>query len=107
MVNRDAVVVEQAPDYPPIIDILDWPSNYVVVTASAHGFGISLATDKFVSDLVLRDETNIDISGLGLGRLADVKPGCRQQRGARRSEESDCSDRKQNYRPILVQGSET
>ncbi len=37
-------MVEQAPDYRPIIDILDCPSNYVVVTASAHGFGISPAT---------------------------------------------------------------
>ena len=76
-----AGVVEQAPDYMPIIDILDHPSNYVVVTASAHGFGISPATGKVVSDLVLYGETNIDVGGLGLGRFGDVSPNWRQQRG--------------------------
>jgi sarcosine oxidase subunit beta len=76
-----AGVVEQAPDYMPIIDILDCPSNYVVVTASAHGFGISPATGKAVSDLVLYGETNIDIGGLGLGRFANVTPNWRHQRG--------------------------
>ena len=76
-----AGVVEQAPDYLPIIDILDCPSNYVVVTASAHGFGISPATGKVVSDLVLHGESSIDISGLGLGRFSDVSPDWREQRG--------------------------
>ena len=76
-----AGVVEQAPDYMPIIDILDCPSNYVVVTASAHGFGISPATGKAVSDLVLYGETNIDIGGLGLARFANVSPNWRHQRG--------------------------
>ena len=76
-----AGVVEQAPDYLPIIDILDCPSNYVVVTASAHGFGISPATGKVVSDLVLYGESSIDISGLGLGRFSDVSPDWREERG--------------------------
>ena len=76
-----AGVVEQAPDYLPIIDILDCPSNYVVVTASAHGFGISPATGKAVSDLVLYGESSIDISGLGLGRFSDVSPDWREERG--------------------------
>ena len=76
-----AGVVEQAPDYRPIIDILDRPSNYVVVTASAHGFGISPATGKAVSDLVLYGESSIDISGLGLGRFPDVRPDWREERG--------------------------
>ena len=48
-----AEVMEQSPDYLPIIDIPDRPGNYVVVTASAHGFGITPATGKVVSDLVL------------------------------------------------------
>ena len=74
-------MVEQAPDYIPIIDILDCPSNYIVVTASAHGFGISPATGKVVSDLVLYGETNIDISGLGLSRFADYGPDWRETRG--------------------------
>ena len=76
-----AGVVEQAPDYLPIIDILDSPSNYVVVTASAHGFGLTPATGRVVSDLVLYGESSVDISGLGLGRFADVTPGWREERG--------------------------
>ena len=76
-----AGVVEQAPDYRPIIDILDCPSNYVVVTASAHGFGISPATGKVVSELVLHGEASIDIRGLGLSRFADYGPDWREQRG--------------------------
>ena len=76
-----AGVVEQAPDYMPIIDILDCPSNYVLVTASAHGFGISPATGKVVSDLVLHGESSIDISGLALGRFADIRPDWREERG--------------------------
>ncbi len=76
-----AGVVEQAPDYMPIIDVLDYPSNYVVVTASAHGFGISPATGKAVSELVLHGETSIDISGLKLGRFAGVGSDWREERG--------------------------
>ncbi len=76
-----AGVVEQAPDYLPIIDIADGVSNYVVVTASAHGFGIAPATGKAVSDLVLYGESRIDISALGLGRFSDVGPGWREERG--------------------------
>ena len=76
-----AGVVEQAPDYLPIIDVLDYPSNYIVVTASAHGFGISPATGKVVSDLVLHGESSIDISGLTLGRFAGVGPDWREERG--------------------------
>ena len=74
-------MVEQAPDYLPIIDVLDYPSNYVVVTASAHGFGIAPATGKVVSDLVLHGESSIDISGLTLGRFAGVGPDWREERG--------------------------
>ena len=76
-----AGVVEQAPDYMPIIDILECPSNYVVVTASAHGFGIAPATGKAVSDLVLYGETDIDISALRLSRFAGYGPDWREQRG--------------------------
>ena len=75
-----AGVVEQAPDYLPIIDIPDSPGNYVVVTASAHGFGISPATGKVVSDLVLHGESSVDISGFGLGRFSDVRPDWREER---------------------------
>ena len=76
-----AGIVEQAPDYTPIIDTLDNPSNYIVVTASAHGFGISPATGKVVSELVLHGKSSIDISGLGLGRFSDLAPDWREERG--------------------------
>ena len=76
-----AGVVEQTPDYLPIIDFLERPSNYLVVTASAHGFGLSPATGKVVSDLVLHGESSIDIGGLGLRRFADVRPDWREERG--------------------------
>ena len=68
-----AGVVEQAPDYLPIIDLPDSPSNYVVVTASAHGFGLTPATGRVVSDLALYGESSVDISGLSLSRFADVR----------------------------------
>ena len=76
-----AGVVEQAPDYLPIIDVPDSLSNYVVVTASAHGFGISPAMGRAVSDLVLYGESSIDISALRLDRFSDVGPGWREECG--------------------------
>ena len=76
-----AGIVEQAPDYMPIIDIPDSPSNYIVVTASAHGFGIAPATGKVVSDIVLHGKSDIDISGLTLNRFSDLTHNWRQNRG--------------------------
>ena len=76
-----AGIVEQAPDYLPIIDIPASPNNYMVVTASAHGFGIAPATGKVVSDLVLHGESTIDITGLALDRFSDITPDWREQRG--------------------------
>ena len=81
MIRSWAGIVEQTPDYTPIIDIPDNPSNYIVVTASAHGFGISPATGKVVSDLVLHGKSSIDISGLGLERFSDLAPDWREERG--------------------------
>ena len=74
-------VVEQSPDYWPIIDFLERPSNMIVATMSGDGFGLSPATGKAVSDLVLHRESTIDISGLRLSRFADIKPGWREERG--------------------------
>ena len=81
MIRSWAGIVEQAPDYMPIIDIPDSPSNYIVVTASAHGFGIAPATGKVVSDIVLHGKSNIDISGLTLNRFSDLTHNWRQNRG--------------------------
>ena len=76
-----AGVIEQAPDSLPIIDILDQPSNFVFVSASAHGFAIAAATGKVVSELVLHGESSVDISGLRLGRFGDVSPNWREELG--------------------------
>ena len=75
-----ACVVEQTPDYYPIIDTLEWPDNFLVCTMSGDGFGLSPATGKAVSDLVLHGETTIDIDGLTLGRFADIPNNWREQR---------------------------
>ncbi len=76
-----AGVIEQAPDSMPIIDILDRPSNFVFVSASAHGFAIAAATGRVVSELVLHGESSTDISGLRLSRFADVGPNWREELG--------------------------
>lgn len=81
MLRTWAGIVEQAPDYIPIIDFLPDPSNYLVVTASAHGFGICPATGKAVSELILNGESSIDISPFTLSRFSDIPPDWRQQRG--------------------------
>ena len=74
-------VVEQTPDYTPIIDFVGQPANMIVITMSGDGFGLSPATGKAASDLVLHGETTIDIGGLRMGRFADMKPGWREERG--------------------------
>ena len=76
-----AGIVEQSPDYMPISGFAESPENYIVVTASAHGFGISPATGKVVSELVLHGKSSVDITGLGLGRFADITPDWREERG--------------------------
>ena len=81
MLRTWAGIVEQAPDYIPIIDFLPDPSNYLVVTASAHGFGISPATGKAVSELVIDGESSIDISAFTLSRFSDVTADWRGEQG--------------------------
>ncbi len=76
-----AGVVEQTPDRLPIFDFLPEPSNFLVATASAHGFGLSPGTGKVLSDLVMHGETSVDISGLQYGRFADVPRNWREERG--------------------------
>ena len=76
-----AGVIEQAPDSLPIIDILDNPSNFVFVSASAHGFAIAAATGKVVSELVLHGESSVDISGLRMDRFGEVAPNWREELG--------------------------
>ena len=64
----------------PIIDFLDSPENFMVATASAHGFGLSPATGKVISDMVMHGETTVDMSGLTLGRFNEVSPDWREEK---------------------------
>ena len=75
-----ACVVEQTPDMLPIIDFMDSPENLLVATTSAHGFGLSPATGKVISDMVIHGETTVDMSGLTYGRFNEVGPGWREEK---------------------------
>ena len=75
-----ACVVEQTPDMLPIIDFPESPENFMVATTSAHGFGLSPATGKVISDMVMHGETTVDMSGLTYGRFSDVGPGWREEK---------------------------
>ena len=80
MIRSWACVVEQTPDYYPVIDTLASPNNFLICTMSGDGFGLSPATGKGVSDLVLHGETTINIDPLRLGRFADVPSDWREER---------------------------
>ncbi len=80
LIRSWACVVEQTPDMLPIIDFLDSPENFMVATASAHGFGLSPATGKVISDMVMHGETTVDMSGLTHGRFSEVGAGWREEK---------------------------
>ena len=71
-------VVEQTPDMSPVIDTLDHPTNFVVATLSADGFGISPATGKVIRDLVLHGESPELWGELNANRFRDVPPDWRE-----------------------------
>jgi sarcosine oxidase, subunit beta len=75
-----AGVVEQAPDYSPILDRLESPAGFVIATASGHGFGLCPAIGKVVSELVTKGTSSVPIEGLALGRFAGLEPSWRQGR---------------------------
>jgi len=79
LIRSWACVVETTPDFTPIIDILESPSNYIVVTLASYGFAPSPATGKVVSELVLSGETSVDIEGLRLSRFADLPRDWREE----------------------------
>ncbi len=74
-------VVEQTPDMWPIIDFLPDPSNFLVVTVSGHGYGLSPSTGFVVSEMVLKGESSINIDGLSYSRFADVPMEWNRERG--------------------------
>ncbi len=84
-----AGVVETTPDHSPIIDIADQPSNFLVCSLSSDGFGLSTATGKAVSELVLHGESTIPTGEMTLGRFNDVPRNWREERGWTPAPESD------------------
>ncbi len=86
MLRSWAGIVEQTPDQYPIIDKLDHPEGSVLVTAAAHGFGISPATGTAVSQLIINGECSFSIDGLKLGRFKGLDKSWRQSWGWERGE---------------------
>jgi glycine/D-amino acid oxidase-like deaminating enzyme len=77
-----AGIVENTPDGLPIIDRLRDPSNVVLATMSSVGFGLSPASGKAISELVLHGRCQFcDLSALRLGRFAETPPDWRAHLG--------------------------
>ncbi|MEE9261246.1 MAG: FAD-binding oxidoreductase [Dehalococcoidia bacterium] len=76
-----AGIVEQTPDQYPIIDKLEHPRGFVLITTSAFGFGICPATGAAVSQLIIDGECSFFIDGLKLSRFEGLDKSWRQSWG--------------------------
>jgi sarcosine oxidase subunit beta len=76
-----AGIVEETPDYWPIIDRLESPDGLVIAMVSGHGFGLCPATGKVVSELVTKGASSTDVDGLTLRRFAGLDASWRAARG--------------------------
>jgi sarcosine oxidase subunit beta len=77
-----AGIVENTPDGLPIIDRLREPSNVVLATMSSVGFGLSPASGKAISELVLHGRCQFcDLSALRLNRFAETPTDWRARQG--------------------------
>jgi sarcosine oxidase subunit beta len=77
-----AGIVENTPDGLPIIDRLTEPANVVLATMSSVGFGLSPASGKAISELVLHGQCRFcDLTALRLSRFADTPPDWRARLG--------------------------
>ncbi len=74
-------VVEQTPDAFPIIDKLDYPEGFVVVTVSGNGFGLSPATGTAVKELITDGHCSFDIDRFKLDRFSGVSRDWRKSWG--------------------------
>jgi sarcosine oxidase subunit beta len=75
-------VAENTPDGLPVVDRLASPENVIVATLSSVGFGLSPATGKGISELVMHGRCLFgDLSALSLGRFADTPPDWREGLG--------------------------
>ena len=81
MIRSWACVVEQTPDWMPIIDTLENPENVVIANASGDGFGLSPAHGKAVSQLIMHGESTLPLEGYRLDRFKDTPRDWREQLG--------------------------
>lgn len=77
-----AGVIENTPDGRPVIDRLPTASNAIVATMSSVGFGLSPATGRAISQLVLEGHCDFaDLSSFRLSRFGNLSPDWRRERG--------------------------
>jgi glycine/D-amino acid oxidase-like deaminating enzyme len=82
LIRSWAGIVENTPDGLPVIDRLTDPSNVVIATMSSVGFGLSPASGKAISELVLEGRCRFaDLVALRLARFADTPPDWRARLG--------------------------
>ena len=82
LIRSWAGIVENTPDGLPVIDRLAAPGNVVVATMSSVGFGLSPASGKAISELVLHGRCGFaDLGALRLARFAGTPPDWRERLG--------------------------
>jgi len=82
MIRSWAGIVENTPDGRPILDRLETYPNTVVATMSSIGFGLSPASERAITDLVLKGQCGFaDLTSCRLDRFANLDPDWRQDRG--------------------------
>lgn len=72
-------LLEWTPDKMPILDFLEQPRNFLVANVAGHGFGLSPATGKVISELVLSGESSVPIDDLGMGRFSGFSRAWKQR----------------------------
>ncbi|WP_377848541.1 NAD(P)/FAD-dependent oxidoreductase [Bosea sp. UC22_33] len=77
-----AGVIENTPDGRPVIDRLPTAANVIVATMSSVGFGLSPATGRAISQLVIDGRCDFaDLSSFRLSRFGNLSPDWREERG--------------------------
>jgi len=77
-----AGIVENTPDGRPVIDRLPTADNVVVATMSSIGFGLSPASGRAISEIVMQGHCSFaDLTSFRLSRFGNVAPNWREQRG--------------------------
>ena len=77
-----AGIIENTPDGRPVIDRLPSAGNAVVATMSSVGFGLSPASGRAISEIVLDGRCSFaDLSSFRLSRFGNLAPNWREERG--------------------------